>query len=73
MASKVKETPVLTGKDAKRFEKSIKANVGKRVSSKDYSRAVDTFKRVQSNSKKYLYASVVFWVVFLPRICPIVL
>ncbi len=39
MAKLIKETPVLTGKNAKRFQKIIKENEHKRVSKEDYERA----------------------------------
>lgn len=47
MARKVKETPVLTGKDAARFEKDIKTNESKKVSTESYQRAQAAFKRVE--------------------------
>jgi len=47
MARKIKETPVLTGKDAARFEKNVKANETKKVSAESYNRAQDTYKRVE--------------------------
>jgi len=48
MASPIKETPVLTGKDAVRFEKQIKENeTGKnKVPASEYNRAQETFKKV---------------------------
>lgn len=46
MARKVKETPVLTGKDAASFNKKIKANETKKVSSESFNRAHDTFSRI---------------------------
>ena len=46
MARKIKETPVLSGKDADRFEKAVKANESKSVSHASYNRAIDTYKRV---------------------------
>lgn len=39
MASKIKETPVLTGKDAERFSRIIKENETKKVPAVDYERA----------------------------------
>ncbi len=39
MARPIKETPVLTGKDAKRFNRIIKENETKKVPSADYERA----------------------------------
>jgi hypothetical protein len=47
MARPIKETPVLTGKDAERFEKEIKENENRRVSDSDYQRAIATFQSVK--------------------------
>lgn len=46
MAKPIKETPVLHGKNAQRFEKTIKANESKKVSRSDYDRAVATFNKI---------------------------
>ncbi len=46
MAREIKETPVLTGKDAVRFEKAIKTNSTKKVSAESYNRAVATYSSV---------------------------
>lgn len=46
MARPVKETPVLSGKDAKRFERQIKENEKRQVSEAEYRRAVSTFHSV---------------------------
>ncbi len=50
MAREIKETPVLTGEDAKRFEQAIKENETKRVSRSEYIRAMDTYSQVMANS-----------------------
>ncbi len=47
MARKIKETPVLKGKEADRFAKAIKDNETKRVSTESYNRAVETYKRIK--------------------------
>ncbi len=47
MAKQIKEIPVLTGKNAKRFQKIIKENEQKRISEEEYSRA----KKAYSNFK----------------------
>jgi hypothetical protein len=39
MATKIKETPVLTGEAAKKFLKQIKENGNKKVPKEDYERA----------------------------------
>ncbi len=36
MAKEIKETPILKGKDAARFEKMIKENESRKVSSTEY-------------------------------------
>lgn len=48
MARPIKETPVLTGKNAKEFEKAIKENEqeDKKVSKEEYERALEVFKSV---------------------------
>jgi hypothetical protein len=47
MARPVKETPVLKGKDALRFEKQIKENETRKVSESEYQRALKTFHSVK--------------------------
>jgi hypothetical protein len=47
MARPVKETPVLTGKDAARFEEQIKKNENRQVPEPDYQRAVATYRSVK--------------------------
>ncbi len=39
MARPIKETPILTGKDAERFQRIIKENENKKVPAADYERA----------------------------------
>lgn len=46
MARKVKDTPVLSGRDAENFARSIKANESKKVPARDYERARATYERV---------------------------
>jgi hypothetical protein len=46
MARKVKETPVLTGRDAERFSKAIERNKTKKVSASEYQRALCTYARI---------------------------
>jgi|GEM_PF-1210362 len=45
MARKIKETPVLTGKDAQRFDQLIKANESKKISKEEYSKVVSSYRR----------------------------
>lgn len=51
MAKEVKETPVLTGKEAERFTKAIQENEHKRVPEEDYARAMTTYEQVMKASK----------------------
>lgn len=44
MARPIKETPILRGKDAERFNKIIKENESKKVSASDYERAKQAYK-----------------------------
>ena len=43
MARPIKDTPVLTGKDARRFEENIRANEGKKVPREQYQRALKAY------------------------------
>lgn len=56
MARPIKETPVLTGRDARRFDEAIKNNENKKVSREHYERAAKTFHSVKfaSGNKKTL-------------------
>lgn len=47
MATPIKDTPVLTGKDARRFEAWMKENETKRVSPEEYERAMAVYRRVK--------------------------
>jgi len=47
MARKIKETPILLGKNARTFDKAISANEKKKVSSAEYKRAQDAFARIK--------------------------
>ena len=47
MASKVKDTPVLRGKDAERFNKNMREVEQKSVSKQEYSRMMAVFKSVR--------------------------
>lgn len=50
MASSIKETPTLYGKDAARFSKKIKENETKRVSPAEKKRVIDNYNKI----KKYV-------------------
>jgi hypothetical protein len=47
MARPIKETPVLTGKDAESFQKALEANRNAKVSRESYDRAVKTFESIK--------------------------
>jgi len=47
MAREVKETPVLSGKDAEKFTRTINANESRKVPSEEYDRAKAIYERVQ--------------------------
>jgi len=49
MARPIKETPILQGEDARRFEMEIKENESKSVTKDEYDRAVEAFKRFEIN------------------------
>jgi len=50
MARPIKETPVLEGKDAERFEKNVKENEHKKVSQEEYRKAETLYNRVMKAS-----------------------
>ena len=50
MATPIKETPVLEGKDARRFEEEIKANEGKKIPAEERQQMVDTYNRIMARS-----------------------
>ncbi|WAR43736.1 hypothetical protein [Methylomonas rapida] len=47
MASKVKDTPVLRGKDAERFNKKMRESEQKIISKQEYNRMMAVFKSVR--------------------------
>jgi hypothetical protein len=47
MARPIKETPVLSGKDAKRFDQEIKESEKRKVSESEYQRAIKTYDSVK--------------------------
>ena len=50
MATPIKETPVLYGKDSERFLKTIKENESKKVPREDYDRAMKVYLEIANNS-----------------------
>jgi hypothetical protein len=51
MARPVKDTPVLTGKDAQRFDQALKRNATAKVPREEYERAIRTFARIKLSDK----------------------
>ena len=47
MATPIKDTPVLTGKDARKFEKMIQENESKRISPESYEQIMNAGKNVR--------------------------
>ncbi|MCZ6804234.1 MAG: hypothetical protein O7D86_09955 [Proteobacteria bacterium] len=45
MAKPIKETPVLMGDDARRFEEEIEANESNKVSDKEYEKVMEDYRR----------------------------
>lgn len=45
MATKVKETPILTGEYAWRFDEEVKANEANKVSPEEYEKAMKSYRR----------------------------
>jgi len=52
MARQVKETPVLTGSDAQKFEQRVKNNENDKVPRESYERAQRVFESVSKRSFK---------------------
>lgn len=46
MATPIKDTPILYGKDSDRFLKKVKENENKRVPKKDYDRAMKVYNKM---------------------------
>lgn len=51
MARRIKETPILHGKAAERFEKSIKGNENKKVSESEFNRAIENYKKIIKSAR----------------------
>lgn len=52
MATPIKDTPVLTGKDARRFEAWLKENEGKKISQEELERMRAIYRRVRIVDKQ---------------------
>lgn len=50
MATPIKDTPILSGEDSKRFLKTVKANENKKVAEKDYKRAMKVYKQMMKDA-----------------------
>ena len=50
MARKITETPVLTGKNARRFERILEESKNKKVSKEEKQRAIEVYRRIMSAS-----------------------
>lgn len=51
MARPIKETPVLTGKDAQRFAEKIAVNESKKVSRAEYEKVMANYNKIRKNAK----------------------
>lgn len=51
MAKEIRETPILKGKDAARFQKTIKENENQKVAAADYQRAKHAYESVSFGKK----------------------
>ncbi len=47
MAREIKETPVLRGDDAARFEKAIQSNENKKVTPSEYIKAIKSYQHLE--------------------------
>ncbi len=54
MAREIKETPVLLGKDAEKFTRTIDANESRKVPSEEYERAKAIYERVSNSTQSTL-------------------
>lgn len=51
MAKPIKETPILSGRDAQRFSKIIAANSEKRAPKAEYDRVMANYKKLKNKLK----------------------
>jgi hypothetical protein len=56
VARPIKETPILTGQDALRFEEALKNSENQKVSRESYERAIKAFKSINRQSKQLIEA-----------------
>lgn len=52
MATPIKDTPILTGKHALRFQEEVKRNENKKVSPESYKRGEDAFKNIKTKENR---------------------
>jgi len=50
MAREIKDTPVLTGENARHFERILEQNKNKKVPKDEYNRAMEAYKIIMANS-----------------------
>lgn len=53
MATKIKDTPILFGVDADKFDKTVKENENRKIPLEDYNRAKETYDRIKKNSPTF--------------------
>jgi hypothetical protein len=51
MAKPIKETPILKGREAERFFAEVKKNESRKVSHKEYKRAISIFEKVREKNR----------------------
>jgi hypothetical protein len=54
MATPIKETPILEGKDAVEFEKSMREAEERKVPAEDFERGKEIYERVVKNSPNFV-------------------
>ncbi len=54
MDTPIKGTPILKGKDAAKFEESMRKAQDRKVPAKDYQRAKEVYIRVKQNSESFV-------------------
>jgi hypothetical protein len=52
MAKPIKDTPVLYGKDAQRFEDKIRQNIDNRASKSEYNRVMSVYNKMKEKTHK---------------------
>lgn len=52
MATKIKDTPILYGKDAERFEENMRKSENTKASQDEYNRVISAFRNVKIVDKR---------------------